>query len=378
LICVRPWISVSKERKDTLNTVQYKCPNCGGELTYKPEKQQFGCDYCNSLFTEEEIAARYEKSNQQAERDADPTAQTLHDENDTSDFEEHTRLYACPSCGAQIIAEETSAATFCYYCHNPVILAGRLSGVMRPSFVIPFSISRPQAEESFRQWCKKRWFLPSGFKSRQQLEKMSGIYVPFWLTSCTADARLQCTGEKVRHWREGKFDVTEYKTFHIERSGSFPFARVPADGSKKIDDALMDAIEPFNYKEMRPFSMQYLSGFLADKYDVAWEDVVSRAQQRIQTGCRQKLRETISGYTTTSHEQMQMQFSNMQKEYALLPVWFMNYRYKGKQYSFALNAQTGKLSGTPPLSIPKLLGFCIGLLIVLVILGTGIGGAILS
>lgn len=361
-----------------MNTVQYKCPYCGGELTFKPEEQKFGCDYCSSFFTEEEIAKLYAETNQQAEKNADPDAQTLKDENDYSDFENGTRLYECNSCGAQIIAEETSAATFCYYCHNPVVLAGRLTGAYRPNYVIPFAVTREKAEEDFKKWCKKRWFLPSDFKSKQQLEKMSGVYVPFWLTSCKADARLSCIGMKKRHWVSGNYDVTETSEFAVKRSGIFPFERVPSDGASKIDDALMDAVEPYNYKDMREFSMQYLSGFMAEKYDVEWEQIVNRAKTRIHEGCKSRLHSEIQGYSGIKAEQMTISYSNVDREYALMPVWFMHYTHGGKNYDFAMNAQTGKLAGTPPLSIPKLLGFCGGLFAVLAVIISLIGGFLLG
>lgn len=365
-----------------MNTVQYKCPYCGGELTYKPEQQKFGCDYCDSYFEESEIAKMYEEVNKMAEETADPDAKTLEDENDysqfeESDFTEQTRLYSCNSCGAQIIAEETQAATFCYYCHNPVVLAGRLTGEYRPNYVIPFAYTREKALTEFKAWCKKRWFLPSDFKSEQQLEKMSGVYVPFWLTSCTANANLSCIGEKKRSWTSGNYRITETSEFAVKRSGSFPFEKVPADGATKIEDALMDAIEPYNYKDIREFSMQYLSGFLAEKYDVPWEQVANRAKERIHQGCRQKLMETVVGYSSTKAVSVNVGYVGTKREYALLPVWFMNYHHGGKTYSFAMNGQTGKLAGTPPLDVKKLLLFCGGVLAGVAGIVTLIGGMFL-
>lgn len=367
-----------------MNTVQYKCPYCGGELTFKPEQQKFGCDYCGSYFEEAEIAKMYEQMNKMAEETADPGAQTLGDENDfpefeeNSDFTEQTRLYTCDSCGAQVIAEETSSATFCYYCHNPVVLAGRLTGKYKPNYVIPFAVTKEKALDEFQKWCKKRWFLPSDFKSKQQLEKMSGVYVPFWLTSCKADARFSCIGEKKRHWSSGSYDITEVSEFSVKRSGIFPFERVPSDGASKIEDALMDAVEPYNYNEMRDFSMQYLSGFMAEKYDVEWEQIVNRAKVRIHEGCKQKLREQVQGYSSTKAENMTISYSNVDREYALMPVWFMHYSHGGKNYDFAMNAQTGKLAGAPPLSYTKLLGFCAGLFVVIAAILTLIGGFLLG
>ena len=265
------------------------CPNCGGELVFNPEKQMFSCPYCASDFTEAEMEERYHTQNETAQKEADADAKTLKDENDEAAFEEHTRLYECPSCGAQIIADETTSATFCYYCHNPVVLAGRLKGNYKPAYVLPFAVQRDAAEKEFRAWCRKRWFLPSDFRSKQQLEKMSGVYVPFWLASCLADTNMSGIGQVVKSWRDGKYQVTETTEYTVSRQAKIPFERVPADGAAKIEDALMDAIEPFPIQEMRPFSMQYLSGFLAEKYDVDWEKIVPRIQSRVPlvlcTGC---------------------------------------------------------------------------------------------
>ena len=359
-----------------MNTVQYKCPNCGGELVFNPEKQMFSCPYCMSDFTEAEMEERYHTQNETAQKEADADAKTLKDENDEAAFEEHTRLYECPSCGAQIIADETTSATFCYYCHNPVVLAGRLKGNYKPAYVLPFAVRRDAAEKEFRAWCRKRWFLPSDFRSKQQLEKMSGVYVPFWLASCLADTNMSGIGQVVKSWRDGKYQVTETTEYTVSRQAKIPFERVPADGAAKIEDALMDAIEPFPVQEMRPFSMQYLSGFLAEKYDVDWEKIVPRIQSRVQTASEQVINETLTQYTSIKNKQVHVNMTNLQHDYVLLPVWFMSYQHGGKTYHFAMNGQTKKLSGTPPLSWAKLLTFCAALMVVIGVLGGLIGGSL--
>ena len=360
----------------SMNTVQYKCPNCGGELVFNPEKQMFSCPYCASDFTEAEMEERYHTQNETAQKEADADAKTLKDENDEAAFEEHTRLYECPSCGAQIIADETTSATFCYYCHNPVVLAGRLKGNYKPAYVLPFAVQRDAAEKEFRAWCRKRWFLPSDFRSKQQLEKMSGVYVPFWLASCLADTNMSGIGQVVKSWRDGKYQVTETTEYTVSRQAKIPFERVPADGAAKIEDALMDAIEPFPIQEMRPFSMQYLSGFLAEKYDVDWEKIVPRIQSRVQTASEQVINETLTQYTSIKNKQVHVNMTNLQHDYVLLPVWFMSYQHGGKTYHFAMNGQTKKLSGTPPLSWAKLLTFCAALMVVIGVLGGLIGGSL--
>lgn len=349
-----------------MNTVQYKCPNCGAELTFDPEHQNFNCEYCDTSYTEAEMQQLYQNMEQQANQNADAAAETLESENDDKAFENETRLYTCQNCGAQIIAEAETSATFCYYCHAPVVLAGRLTGEYKPAYVLPFAVTRDAAVKKFHDWCKKRWFLPRSFTSEKQLEKMTGVYVPFWLTNCDAKADVTALAKKERSWRQGDYRVTETKEYAVKRLAKVPYRGVPADGSQKIEDALMDAIEPFSYDKMKPFSMKYLSGFMAQKYDVPYDQILSRIHKRIDTHAVKVVERSITGYSShvvTSHN---VQMENIRHDYVLLPVWFMHYQYHGKDYDFAMNGQTGTQAGTPPLSWPKAL-ICSGVIAAAVI-----------
>lgn len=349
-----------------MNTVQYKCPNCGAELTFDPEHQNFNCEYCDTSYTEAEMQQLYQNMEQQANQNADAAAETLESENDDKAFENETRLYTCQNCGAQIIAEAETSATFCYYCHAPVVLAGRLTGEYKPAYVLPFAVTRDAAVKKFHDWCKKRWFLPRSFTSEKQLEKMTGVYVPFWLTNCDAKADVTALAKKERSWRQGDYRVTETKEYAVKRLAKVPYRGVPADGSQKIEDALMDAIEPFSYDKMKPFSMKYLSGFMAQKYDVPYDQILPRIHKRIDTHAVKVVERSITSYSShvvTSHN---VQMENIRHDYVLLPVWFMHYQYHGKDYDFAMNGQTGTQAGTPPLSWPKAL-ICSGVIAAAVI-----------
>ncbi len=327
---------------------QYKCPNCAAELRFHPKKQGFVCEYCESFFTPEECKAANEEINAQAKEDA-----PKHEE-----FETNSALYSCPSCGAEIISDNNTAATECYYCHNPIVLKGRLSGEYRPSKVIPFQLTREDAEGIFKAWCKKRWFLPKTFMSDSQLTHMAGVYVPFWVADCDVNGRMRAVCKKVRTWTSGKYQYTETKEYDVYRDASLKFEGIPADGASKIEDQLMEAIEPFDYAATKEFEMSYLSGFLSDKYDVNKSQVFPRVRNRAVNGSDQLLRSSMVGYDSIRVTQSDMQVLQTRWQYMLLPVWFMTYSYNGKQYSFAINGQTGKQAGTPPLDIGKLLAFC--------------------
>ncbi|MDD6278990.1 MAG: hypothetical protein PUA81_04275 [Oscillospiraceae bacterium] len=358
-----------KAEGDKILATKYKCPNCGAELTFKPETQDFGCDYCDSHFSEAEIKVICEH----AENSIPDADEVKHRE----EFENHTNIYRCASCGAEIIADDQQTATFCYYCHEPVILAGRLSGEYKPSKVIGFRLTRENAIDKFKNWCSKRWFLPRDFNSEKQLEKMTGLYVPFWVADCDMTANYEAIGKKVRSWSSGSYRYTETKEYRIYRNANIFTDGIPADGESKIDDLLMESIEPFDYKAAKDFSMSYLSGFYADKYDVDKAAVFPRIRNRATEAAKGIIRGSVAGYSSVSPLSERYNIMQTKWQYMILPVWFMTYKYKGEVYSFAVNGQTGKLAGTPPLDKKKLALACAGIAAGVTILGMLIGGFIL-
>ncbi|MBQ6170249.1 MAG: hypothetical protein IJK30_09875 [Ruminococcus sp.] len=350
-----------------MESVEYKCPNCNADLKFNPTSQKLECEYCLSAFTVDEI----KKLCATTENSIPQEAVQVPD-----DFANHTHLYRCKSCGAEIMADDQLTATFCYYCHNPVILAGKMGGDFKPDKVIGFKLTRDNAIACFKKWVGKRWFVPKDFKSEQQLEKLTGLYVPFWLADCHVNVDVRAIGKKLRHWVSGNYSYTETKEFRITRVGGMLTKGIPADGETKIEDLLMEAIEPYDYRELKDFSMSYLSGFYADKYDVDKAAVFPRIRVRSNQACSAYVRSTISGYSSIIPSSEQYNISNTDWRYTLLPVWFMSYKYKDKIYEFAINGQTGKLAGTPPLSKGRLGLLCaaIGaaLSAIIIVVGGGI------
>ena len=350
-----------------LDAAEYKCPNCNADLKFDPTTQKLTCEYCESSYTVEEIREIYadlQIPQEQAQQQA-----AIED-----DFAEHTNLYHCSSCGADIMAEEGQTALFCYYCHNPVILSGKLAGSFKPDKVIGFKITRDSALDMFKKWCEKRKFLPNDFKSEQQLEKMTGLYVPFWVADCDVKADYSGIGKNIRTWSSGGYRYTEIKEFKVERHGNIYVSGVPADGESKIEDLLMESIEPFDYSELKDFDMSYLSGFYADKYDVDKVAVFPRVKERVTKAGKDVMKSTFTNYNSVSPNIETYNIRSTKWQYMMLPVWFMSYKYGDKIYEFALNGQTGKLAGTPPLDEKKLNIFCMGICAAVTLIGFILGG----
>ena len=342
-----------------MESVQYKCPNCNADLRFHPKKQGFQCEFCDSFFTLEECKA----ANEQMQADAVQTAPAL------DEFAENNQLYHCQSCGAELITDLQTTATECVYCHNPVVLKGRLSGEYRPSKVIPFKVSREQAENIFKTWCGNRKFLPKDFLSDSQLVHLHGVYVPFWVADCHIRGRMNAECHKIRRWTAGESHYAEIKEFQVIRDAELDFEGIPADGESKVPDDLMEAIEPFDYGEAAAFEMAYLSGFMSDKYDVNKSQVFPRVRNRAVNGSDQMLRSSMVGYDSVRVIQSDMNVLQTKWQYMLLPVWFMSYLYKGKQYDFAINGQTGKQAGTPPLDTVKLNRLVFGIIAACTVIG---------
>ena len=170
-----------------------------------------------------------------------------------------------------------------------------------------------------------------------------------WLFDTDADAHVRYKASTVRTWSDSDYNYTETSYFSVTRGGSIGFADVPVDGSTKMDDSLMESIEPFDLSAAVDFRTAYLSGYLADKYDVDAEERVQRANERIKRSTEDAFAATVQGYSTVMPTSSSIRLNNGRARYALLPVWILNTQWNGRKFTFAMNGQTGKIVGDLPM-----------------------------
>ena len=174
------------------------------------------------------------------------------------------------------------------------------------------------------------------------------MYVPFWLFDSDADAQLRFTATRTRSWSDSKYDYTETNYYSVRRDGTLGFDAVPVDGSSKIEDDLMESIEPFAMQDAIPFQTAYLAGYVADKYDVNAEDSIERANKRIRRSTEETFQQTVTGYDSVKVENSSIQLHGGKAKYALFPVWLLSTSWRGENYLFAMNGQSGKFVGDLP------------------------------
>lgn len=331
---------------DQMNAVlEYKCPCCDAPLKFSQEDQNLTCESCGNEFEIDAVRAFNEP-----EEAADSFSWEQQAFSSLSDEELNSlQSFTCPACGGEIVTESTTAATFCPYCENPAVISGRVSKALRPDGVLPFLKTKQDAKDAFTNLCKKKPLLPKGYFDEQRLEKISGIYVPFWLYDCAGSFYGRYKATRVKHWSDSNYRYTKTSHFLLTRNAVADFSGIPLDGSSKMEDAIMESIEPFDYSKIVDFHTAYLSGFLADRYDVEAAAGEPRIRERVDRTIDDLLAPSFVGYTSVLPTQKSLQVDHSKARYILLPVWMLTSRYKDKTYTFAMNGQTGKITGTLPI-----------------------------
>ena len=331
---------------DAVSVLEYKCPCCGAGLIFGEDVQKMTCEYCDNTFDLDTVRAYAEASEPVGEDIF--TADTI----DTAEWTEaetaQLNCFTCPACGGEIVTDENTAATFCPFCDNPAIISTRLSGGLKPDAVIPFSTSKEDAQNAFRQLCKGKPLLPKNYAAESRVEKITGIYVPFWLYDCSSSQESKYKATRVHRWSDFHYNYTRTDHYLLDRGAMAEFSQIPMDGSSKLDDAIMESIEPFDYSKMVDFDTAYLSGFFADKYDVVADAGETRIKERVGSSMDQLISPSLLGYTTTIPYGKQLTVNSKKAKYVLLPVWFLYTKYRDNNYVFAMNGQSGKMTGNFP------------------------------
>jgi hypothetical protein len=213
-----------------------------------------------------------------------------------------------------------------------VVLTSRFAGALKPDLVIPFKLSKEDAKAALKKHMSGKKLLPRLFSKESHLDEVKGLYVPFWLYGGDVDAQFNYHATRTQVWRTGNREFTETTHFRLERAGGLSFADVPVDGSTKMDDTMMESIEPFDMSQAVPFQTAYLSGYFADKYDVGSEESKERVNARVKQTTENAFRGTVSGYGTVAIESSSLTTTHSQVKYAMYPVWLLNTTYMGKHY----------------------------------------------
>ena len=324
-----------------MSTASYNCPCCGAPLAFSGESGRLECAACGNSYEPETLEML----------NASESGEQISFERPKEGFqaEEGVQAYLCKNCGAELITEDTTTAAECPYCGSPTILPDRIEGSVKPEKVLPFTVTKEQAQKQFEEYFKGKRLLPNVFlDSRNRIAEIRRLYVPYWLFSCDARADMVYDAEKVRTEQKGEWEITRTKHYLVRRKGGMRFENIPVDGSVKMDNKLTESLEPYDLSAAIPFQSAILAGAMADHADVDCDACEKRAVERVERSVEQAMLDTVRDYDTVSERSRRIVTERGGATPALLPVWLMTTVKEGKTYTFAVNGQTGKLTCDVP------------------------------
>lgn len=333
---------------------KFECKNCGAELYWDSNANCLKCEYCEAEYQPSDFGATSADLEEEAtQNNKEPeTADEYARATDDSDSIELV-VYKCEHCGAEIVTAKSTIATTCAYCGRAISMTNKMVENFKPDLVIPFSIDEEKAKEIYKKHIRKNLLKPKTFVSENVIKKLKGIYVPFWLHSFVIDAHTDAEIERSHSRRVGDDKIIHHEEYRLSFDSQGVFTQVPTDALKNLDNALMESIEPYDYNTLKEFNPAYMAGFYAEEYNENEEATVTRALERgyatMDTSIDSEAKKHGAKRITSSNRSM----SDLISKYTMLPVWLLNVDYKGKDYLFAINGQTGKIVGKIPVSKRK-------------------------
>ncbi len=335
---------------DAFSANTKKCPGCGANLIFEAESGVLICRSCGNVYDPQtmEMNGSLGIENPEQEYGVD----------DEIDYEDRgNQEIVCNSCGSQIVTDANTAATICPFCGSPALVTRKLTRQFRPDAILPFSITEEKAKQIYKEHVSSVAHVPKAFTSSATIEKMRGMYIPFWLIS--ADVKMDIGG-----WERRVIDGSAYydpikqeangnhaMSFPMDGTVEFSLKNIPFDGSRKISNRLMQACEPFDFSELVPYNASYLTGFLAEKYDSQPKDMYDVIKARLDNYCHE-IADSVQfedcDHFDYNSAYTDIKYSNFSIIYCLLPIWFLNVKYEDLNYRFAINGQTGEVCGTLP------------------------------
>ena len=314
-----------------ISTRDSKCPSCGGKLVFDPVEQHLKCSFCGNSYSPEKFELLQllpEIDNGEADETEDDKCEIV-----------------CDNCGAVLITDKNTSATACSFCGSPAIISRRLSKQFRPEHIIPFKVTREEAEQKIIEFAKSKKYVPKDYFNKRNLMSVRGIYVPFWIMSSRCKVSTRGEGIKLKALYKGKYRL--FSDFDVK------YNNVPFDGSLEIGDALMEAIEPFDVSQRKPFNTSYLQGFYAQKFNLTTDNLCDRILYRMEQYGKETAELSFNDYDKIKFGACAARPYDLEHTYDLYPVWFLNFRYGDQNYMCAVNGQTGKTDGYLPVDKTK-------------------------
>lgn len=345
---------------------RFPCAKCGAELEYSPGTETLVCTHCghaNAIVATDE-----------AVEELDFAAHLHRAEADAEHIEPAT--VKCANCAATVTRPADVAAFACPFCGTNIVAQARSEAILRPRSLLPFKVRHDDARERFREWVRSRWFAPSSLKTQSYVDaSIQGVYLPYW--TYDASTSTSYVGERGDAYYvpvvttvmvNGKPQMRTTMQRRIRWSSvsgrvenTFDDLLVPA--SRSVPQEKARVLEPWDLESLVPYADEYVSGFVAQTYQVDLKMGFEVAQAMMRPAIESTIRSDIGGDEQRIGD-YRVVYRGITFKHLLLPLWISAYRHMNTVYHFYVNARTGEVAGERPWSYWKIAGVVVAGLLV--------------
>ena len=342
-----------------MSTSVVKCPSCGADMIFAPEKGKLYCPYCDSV---RDIVKK------------NTHKRDFYEERKNCVVDEKESVYNCPNCGGEVLLESFVTATKCPFCGATNVVKKEAIAGLKPDGIIPFALSKNDAMNCGMAWLKKKMFANKSFKKSFTPDNVNGVYVPSF--NFSADSFSSYTGTLGEHYYvtvgTGKNRHQEQRTRWFKISGSISkyFENVMIEASSQLEQKELNALAPFDPTAIEGYNGEYVAGFSAERYNENIDQSFQKARKTMGESIKRAILSRYH-YDVVGDLNVHTDYHTVLFNYALLPLWVFGFKFKNKMYRFLVNGLTGKSTGKYPKSAGKIscLVFIILALVTAAILG---------
>ncbi len=328
---------------------RYVCPQCGGKMSYNAISQTLSCEYCGRRMSAHE-------ANAQAVTTGHDFVSTIYTARAHRWELATARTLTCQGCGARFTLPPAVVTGSCPFCSSAHVVTSEAEReLIEPDGVVPFQFNAETAIQHARGWLAAKTFRPEDLNKQVTLATPRPIYLPFWC--------FRVGGElKYRGWILEEPLDDKPRRVKMDNSHIISEENVLVPASHTLPAELLEALADFDLKALVPYSTDFLANWPAEIYQVAMAEASLVARQRVVERAREDVRHrSLAGENV--HDLVLDSTSVLIESFklVLLPVWMIEYTYKGQRYALAVNGQSGEVKGEVPRSgLQKLMAGILG------------------
>jgi len=348
------------------------CPACGAAAEWNAGKQALICPFCG---TESPAQVDLDAAGEQHIKEHDLVAAIRSIPDERRGWQARKTSVKCQSCQAISVFDPERVGQRCDFCGSAALVPyEEIKEAFRPESLLPFKVSEVGVRENIRRWYGSRWFAPNRLKRAALTDTVKGLYIPYW----TFDAQVHAdwTAESGYHYYEtehytdaqGKHQTRQVRKTRWQWSSGqldhfFDDELVPA--SRGVQPDLLRRVEPFPTKELTPYNVGYLSGWVVERYQI---DLVSAAQHARDLMERKTVSLCAQRVPGDTHRNLSVNttYARQTFKHILVPVWLLTYQYGPRTFQVLINGFTGEIAGHYPKSWVKI---ALAVLAVLIVVG---------